>query len=399
MMVSDGTSWGILIGHMRFLVPVAILPLLAACGSLPSSGPGASDIVETANRKLPPFDVIPLNATIADALAANEFESFTSTFGTGGAAPDLRIGVGDVVVVTIFEAASGGLFSGDAGALGGAAKSVSLPPQPVARNGMISVPYVGQVKALGLTPAQVQSSIEAGLRDKAIEPQVIVTVADTASTFVTVGGEVGQTARIPLSLGGDRILDVIATAGGSRAPAYDTFVRLTRGSSAVTVSLSQIVDDSGQNVFLRPDDQIFVIVDPRIYTAFGATAQNSTFPFQTDRLTLAEAVGRAGGLLDSRANARGVFVFRYEKPENYSIVRSGRTAPSVLAGGVPVIYQLNLKDPNGYFAAQRFLMRDNDVIYVSNAPTTDLQKFLSIIGSGVGFVGSSTSVAGGISGN
>jgi polysaccharide export outer membrane protein len=337
--------------------------------------------------------VVDLDAGIADTLAAGQYESFTSTFGSAGGAPDLRIGVGDTVVVTIYEAASGGLFSGEAGTLGAASKSVSLPPQPVARNGMISVPYVGQVRAEGLTPVQVQANVEAALRDKAIEPQVIVTVSESASTFVTVAGEVTSPGRLPLNLGGDRVLDVIAASGGTEAPAYDSFVRLTRGSEAVTVSMARIVEDQSQNVFLRPDDQIYVFVDPQIYTAFGATARNATFPFETDRLTLAEAVGRAGGLLDSRADAHGVFVFRYERPELYSIVRDGSNPPVMQAAGVPVVYNLDLEDPNGYFAAQRFLMRDNDVIYVSSAPATDLQKFLGIIGSGVGVARSGTSLA------
>jgi polysaccharide export outer membrane protein len=374
---------------MRYLIPLAFLPILSAC--LPSAGPGRSAIVEAADAAAPRYALVDLDARIADTLAANEYESFTSTFGGSGGVPDLRIGVGDTVVVTIFEAASGGLFSGDAGSLGAASKSVSLPPQPVARNGMISVPYVGQVRAEGLTPAQVQASIEAALRDKAIEPQVIVTVSDSASTFVTVAGEVASPGRLPLNLGGDRILDVIAASGGTKAPAYDSFVRLTRGSETVTVSMARIVEDPSQNVFLRPDDQLYVFTDPQIYTAFGATAQNATFPFQTDRLTLAEAVGRAGGLLDNRADARGVFVFRYEEPELYSVVQGGTNPPVMQSAGIPVVYKLDLEDPNGYFAAQRFLMRDNDVIYVSNAPATDLQKFLGIIGSGVGTARSGTS--------
>jgi polysaccharide export outer membrane protein len=351
-----------------------------------------SQVVSTADTAAPPYDVVVLDQATADTLAANEFESFASAFGEGGGAPDIRIGIGDTVVVTIFEAASGGLFSGEAGTLGAASKSVSLPPQPVARNGMITVPFIGQVKAAGLTPAQVQANIEAGLSAKAIEPQVIVTVTENASTFVTVAGDVGAPGRVPLGLDGDRILDVIATAGGSTAPPYDTFVRLTRGSTPITVSLARIVDDPGQNIYIRPEDQIYLIIDPQIFTAFGATARNATFPFETGRLTLAEAVGRAGGLLDSRANAHGVFVFRYERPELYALIRSGRPAPGMQAAGVPVVYRLDLKEPTGYFTSQRFLMRDNDVIYVSNAPATDLQKFLGIIGSGLGIARSTQTV-------
>jgi polysaccharide export outer membrane protein len=252
------------------------------------------------------------------------------------------------------------------------------------------------VRASGLTPAQVQANIEAGLRDKAIEPQVIVTVTQNASTFVTVAGDVNSPGRVPLGLDGDRLLDAVAQAGGTTAPAYDSFVRLTRGETPITVSMGLIVDDPGQNIFLRPDDQIYVITDPQIFTAFGATARNATFPFQTGRLTLAEAVSRAGGLLDNRADPRGVFIFRYERPETYSLVRGGRAAPSIQAAGVPVVYQLNLDDPNGYFTAQRFLMRDNDVVYVSNAPATDVQKFLGLIGSGLGITARTAGVVVGV---
>ena len=388
---------------------IALLPalLLAACGSLPAAGPDAAAIRAEARDKAPPFDIIALDPAVAEALARHGEQSLSDAFGTGtlgtgalgGAAPDIRIGVGDTVTLTIFEAAAGGLFSGEGG-LSGGTKSVSLPAQPVARNGTISVPYVGQVKVAGQTPAQVQATVEAGLKDKAIEPQVVVTVASGASTFVTIAGDVGAPGRIPLNLGGDRLLDVIATAGGSTAPAYDTSVRLTRGSQSVTVPLARIVEEPAQNIYLRPDDQVFLVADPQIYTAFGATAQNSTFPFGTDRLTLAEAVGRAGGLMDNRANPRGVFVFRYEDPEAYAQLTGGLDAslPAMppgphSGGGVPVVYQLDMQDPQGLFAAQRFTMRDNDTIYVSNAPTTDIQKVFAIVGGAVGTAARTTGYA------
>jgi polysaccharide export outer membrane protein len=258
---------------------------------------------------------------------------------------------------------------------------------------MIVVPYAGQVRAAGLTPAEVQRAVEAALRDKAIEPQVMVTVTGSPSTFVTVAGDVAGPKRLPLTLKGDHLIDVIATAGGTRAPDYDTFVRLTRGSSSATVSLARIVRDPGENIYLRPDDLLYVYTDPQIYTAFGATLRNASFPFETDRLTLAEAVGRAGGLNDNRADPRGVFVFRYEDPELYDLIGGGRTAPDSAAAGVPVVYKLDLKEPEGYFAAQRFLMRDNDVLYVSNAAATDIQKALGVVTGGLGTAASAASTA------
>lgn len=371
---------------MRILALLALLPILAGC--LPSAGPRTSTIVSSAELAVPPFAVVPLSQGVADLLASQSAASLESTFGTGGGAPTLTLGVGDMVAITIYEAASGGLFSGEAGSLGGSSKNVTLPPQPITRNGTLSVPYVGQVRAAGLTSAEVQRAIEVALKDKAIEPQVILTVTTSPSTFVTVAGDIVQPGQLPLSIGGDRILDVIATAGGSKEADYNTFVRLTRGSESATVSLARIVRDNSQNIYVRPRDVIYVYSDPQIYTAFGATLRNDSIPFTSDRLTLAEAVGQAGGLNDNRADARGVFVFRYEAPEVFQQVQAmspvAMGSPNLTDAGVPVVYKLNFKDPRGFFAAQRFLMRDNDVLYVSNAESTDFQKLLGVFTPSLG---------------
>ena len=370
---------------MRFLITLILLPLVAGC--LPSAGPRHSAIVSERQSPAPQFTVIPLNQAIAEVLASNPADSLAATFGMGSAAPALTIGVGDMVVITIFEAASGGLFSGDPGGVG-ATKSVSLPPQPVARDGTLSMPYVGQVRAAGLTPEQVGEAIVEALRNKAIEPQAVVTVSKSLSNFVTVAGDVGVPSRVPLTLRGDRLLDVIATVGGSRAPDYDSFVRLTRNGRSATVSLARVVRDPAQNIYVRPDDLVYVYIDPQTYTAFGATARNITQPFRTDELNLVQAVGAVGGLIDLRADPRGVFVFRFEDPEMYNLVvqtlPAGAIPPPAGAAGIPVVYQLDLTDPAGYFAAQRFLMRDNDIIYVTNAGATELQKAIGIVSGSLG---------------
>jgi polysaccharide export outer membrane protein len=368
---------------MRFLVLLMMLPLMAGC--LPSSGPGRSAILAEEQDTVPEFIVIPLNQTIAELLAARPPESFELTFGMGDGVPELKIGVGDLVVVTIFEAASGGLFSGDPGAVGGT-KSVSLPPQPVARDGTLSVPYVGLIRAAGRTPSEVGVAIEAALKDKAIEPQVVVTVTETVSSYVTVAGN--AVGRVPLTLKGDRLLDVLVAAGGVGAQEFHTFVRLTRAGRSATVSLARIIRDPKQNIFARPDDLVYIYTDPQTYTAFGATAANAIFPIRTERVTLIDAVGEAGGLLDSRADPRSVFVFRFEDPELFQLISGARRGnwrtPAVTTAGVPAIYQIDLKDPVGYFAAQRFLMRDNDILYVTNAGAVDLQKLLSIVSGNLG---------------
>jgi polysaccharide export outer membrane protein len=378
----------------RSISLILLLPLLAGC--LPSSGPRTAKIVTDAHDVQAPFAVITLDQPVGELLASHQAASMADTFGMGSAAPLLTLGVGDVVVVTIFEAASGGLFSGDSSTIG-ANKSVNLPPQPISREGTLSVPYVGQVRAAGLTPVEVQKAVEAALKDKAIEPQVIITVTSSPSTFVTIAGDVLRAGQLPLSLGGFRLLDAIATAGGSKEPDFNTFVRVTRSGSSATVSLARIVRDPSQNIYLRPNDLVYVYSDPQVYTVFGATQRNATVPFTTDHLTLAEAVGNAGGLNDLRADARGVFIFRYEDPDVYAAVRNLQPralgSPSPTDAGVPVVYKIDMKDPVGFFAAQRFVMRNNDVLYVSNSLSVDLSKLLSVFTGSLSSANSATSLS------
>jgi polysaccharide export outer membrane protein len=164
----------------------------------------------------------------------------------------------------------------------------------------------------------------------------------------------------------------------------------------VTVSLARVVRDPGQNIYLRPNDLVYVYSDPQVFTVFGATGRNATVPFSTDRLTLAEALGNAGGINDLRADAHGVFIFRYEDAELYSVVRGMGPAvqgePAATTAGVPVVYKLDMKDPRAFFAAQVFLMRDNDVLYVSNAASVEVQKLLSIFTGSLGTASSAVNL-------
>jgi polysaccharide export outer membrane protein len=82
-------------------------------------------------------------------------------------------------------------------------------------------------------------------------------------------------------------------------------------------------------------------------------------------------------LNDSRSDPGGVFVFRYESSDVVRAIRPD--APlAAPAGAVPVIYRLNLRDPDVFFLAQQFPIMNRDVIYVSNAPFTDVQKVMSV---------------------
>lgn len=62
------------------------------------------------------------------------------------------------------------------------------------------------------------------------------------------------------------------------------------------------------------------------------------------------------------------------------IWRCPATSPAAYEEKVPVIYRLDLRAADGYFLAQKFPVYDDDVIYVANAESVELAKFLDILG-------------------
>lgn len=284
------------------------------------------------------------------------------------------IGPGDVLSVDIFETGTP-LFSGGQLSIGGevssaidtSARRASLPGVTVDEDGDISLPYVGRIKVAGMTPDEVQAMVERRLIGKSQSPQVMVSVHENVANTVFVMGQAHHPGRMPLSGARERLLDAIATAGGSTDAPEDTIVRLSRHGRAAQAELSAIRTGTPADVVLLPNDRIELINRPRSYIVLGATGRVSQVPFGAERLSLAEAIARTGGPNDQQADPSAVFVFRYE----------GNQKPS--PGETPTIYRLNMLRPSQLFLAQRFSMHDKDLIYIANAQSNLPTKLVQII--------------------
>jgi len=366
---------------MKAVAIVGLLACLAAgCSALPTAGPTVKEIrqQEIADDQLR-FALVDIDDNVVTIQNAAPPESFSARFKKYGKPPQPKIGVGDTILVSIWEAAGGGLFGASpTDNVSPGSRNVMIPEQVVGRDGMITVPFAGQVPVVGRTPFEVQRAIEQRLSEKAIEPQAIVTVAKSLSNSVTVTGEIVTGARIPLSVRGDRLLDVIAAAGGAKSPVYETFVRLSRGGVTATIPMERLVSNPAENIYAQPGDVLTLVRLPQSFTAFGATGTNALIPFTAERMTLGEALAKAGGLQDQRSDPAGVFLFRYEPP---AIVKAlGRpmlgTGPDA---ATPVVYRLDLRNAKSFFLAQRFPVEDKDIVYVANAQLNELQKFFTLI--------------------
>ncbi len=387
---------------MRAL-PIALCTALAVSGCsnfLPAAGPTASAVasgadVATDQGLLARYEIIDVNAPVVEALRGRPLDSLLASFGDRRPSVEPVIGVGDTVAVTIYEASTGGLFSGSLSVdrFSSGSKSATIPPQIVTRDGAITVPYAGRIQVAGKRVQDVQAQIEQELAGKAIEPQVIVTVVQPTSTAVTVTGEVTRApgCRSPPRATG---CSTWWREGGVRAPVSETFVRLSRGSTTATVPLTAVVSNPRENIFLRPGDTLTLVRDPQTFLAVGALGTQSEIPFAAEGITLAQALAKARGLSDVQADPAGVFLFRFEPA---SVVRRLRpNSPLLSSNFVPVVYRINMRDPNSLFVSQAFRMRNRDLVYVSNAPFTEVQKVLGVFSTITAPVSAGASVYAGV---
>jgi polysaccharide biosynthesis/export protein len=377
---------------LRSLIVLSALALAGgACSIMPTTGPDSGEIRRGGDPDNPerlPYALVQMTPQVIDVLATY-VPRIATVFTDQRPAPKIRFGIGDTVSVSVFEAAAGGLFIPiEAGVRPG--NFITLPNQNVDLNGDISVPYAGVVEARGRTPVEVQNEIVNRLKDRAIEPQVVVALVDQRTSQISVLGDVNTPSRFPANAEGERILDVITRAGGPKSQGYDEWVMLERDGRRATAPFGALVYEPANNIWARPRDTIYLYREPQTFVVFGAVATfgantvvpglssspgQGHFSFDAWRLSLAEAVAKAGGLSDTNADPASVFLYRGETrkvAERLGIDCSRFPGPII-----PVIYNVNLRNPEGYFLAQKFLMRSKDVIYLANATTVEIAKVLN----------------------
>ena len=381
-----------MIRRPRFLSrPAALLcaSLAAGCSALPTSVPeerGVFKAQQSAANTIG-FQIVDIRPETVAAIGAAPPEDLRALDTLGRSRRADAIGAGDLLSIAVFEvgtslfgAASGTDTSADTGGTTpspitpGAARH-TIPALQVDAGGYITFPYVGRVRAAGRTSYELARIIEGGLKSKSTDPQVVVTVASNLSNTVIVSGDVEKPGRVPLTLGRERLADIIALAGGPKKPDYDTFVQVTRGGVTARILLQTLTQSPLQDIVLVPGDRVQLIYKARSFTAFGASQRVELVPLNTAQLSLAEGIARVGGPANERADANAVFLVRYEGP-----AVAHRLGIPVQAAGTPVMYRVDMMNPASYFLATRVPIRDQDVLLVANARTDQINKLFGLIG-------------------
>jgi polysaccharide export outer membrane protein len=360
---------------------------LSACGVVPSSGPTAAQVMKTpesvsAEGVQNPGGIQIVDVTDAVArqlIAERKLGNFFDTLGNKQVGRQ-QFGPGDVVEISIWEAPPATLFASaisptDTGGTG--AKATVLPGQVIDTDGNIDVPFVGRVKAAGLSATDLSQSIAAKLKGKANQPQVMIRLVKNSTSYVTVVGDVNASTRMELTAGGERLLDALANSGGVRQPVDKTTIQVTRGNMVEALPLQTIIKDPRQNIPLHSGDVVTALFQPLSFTVLGASGKNDEINFEAQGISLAQALARSGGLNDSRSDPKGVFIFRFEPKD--ALTWPDQPVRMTADNLVPVVYRVNLKDPASFFVAQSFPMNNKDLVFISNAPVAELQKFLNLV--------------------
>lgn len=378
----------------RLLLACFLACGLTACSTFnalfPTSGPSRTQVIDnpSANSnnnepKIEIIDVTPLTAQ--NVLKAQKQNQFSEVFQSIKPNQNL-VGPGDVLEVNIWEADPPILFGSSSNASiaiqnSSTSKATTLPSQVVTLDGTINVPFVGYIKVAGKNTEAIGNQITQALRGKANFPQVLVRLTNNATSNITVVGNVNNSMLIPISPKQEKLLDAIAMAGGVKDPINKVTIQLARNGKTSTMPLETIIKSPKDNIPLAPGDVVTSYFQPFSFTALGATSQNQEVTFEAQGISLAQALARVGGVQDQRADAKGVFIFRFEDPA--AVANKSIASTELVNGKIPVVYRVDMSDGGVFLTAQNFPIKDKDVLYVSNASTVELQKFLNILVSAI----------------
>ncbi len=364
---------------------------LGGCSVLPSGAPTAVEFeAQGLSQEGPGYTVVELDAAVVKALSTFHRPGLSS-LGADVYRPSLVLKPGDVISTTVFEVAQIPLF-GAASALAPVSNdkatpvgghTATLPTQVVEQDGTVPVPFGGTVRVAGLTPAQAGRAIAKSLNGKATDPQVVVSLVSSTINTASVNGDVGKPGLVPITIRGERVLDVIAQAGGPKDPPFDTDVQLVRGSRVARAKMQRLIDDPNENIRIKPGDNLVLIHNPRSFSVLGAALKVSQYNFSVERVSLAEGLARAGGGNDAISDIGQIYLMRFEPPALVaSLLPVGDGRLKTLdrkADAVPVIYHLNLRGAAGYFVSQSVQMRDKDTVLIANAEAVELSKAVQIM--------------------
>lgn len=370
---------------MKYFAIGAIALGLSGCVVVPGAGPTAGGIIDNASvdirqgDALDKFALFTMNIDMAQRInSLRPVVNQSGDFFADAAPPPFVLAPGDKVAITIVSVDNNGFLDFAQSALSPLA-TTALPEQVIEADGRLQAPPLGRVRAAGLTPQGLETTLKSQLGGVLIDPSVVVQTIDRDKARASVLGRVTTPGSFPILRPDLRLVDLIALAGGpaSEAQTEDLVVRLGRGGASRSLPLQTALSAPEANIRIHPGDVVTIEGRRHRFSAFGAVATPGFYEYDRPRLTLADALGRARGADNRTAARNGVFVYRAIPTRD--LAAFGAPAQDFPGQVAPAIYHFNFLSPTMYFAAQEFEMADGDVIYVSDSLITEINKVIGVV--------------------
>lgn len=352
---------------------------LTGCG-LPRTGPTRSEIFAGSIQREGDAYIVPVDRQVTDIVKTQPSLGFSQAFRDTRVLGSDVINPGDTLGLTIWENVDEALLSNAAN------NFTNLEQVQVDGAGYIFVPYAGRIKASGNTPEQVRKIITDKLQDQTPDPQVQVRRLEGDGSTVSMLGSVSAQGVYPIQRPTRTLSAMIARAGGIAILPEVAQITVHRGNRREQVWFQDLYQHPSMDIALRNGDRILVEADTRSFTILGATQGQARVKFPTQTISAVEALALVGGLSSVAADPKGVFVFR-DEPQD---IARRVTGDQNIIGEQRVVYVLDLTQPNGLFTARDFVVRDQDTLYVTEAPFTQWNK---TIGAITGTLGSAQALA------
>jgi polysaccharide export outer membrane protein len=131
-------------------------------------------------------------------------------------------------------------------------------------DGFISFPLAGHIKAAGLSPEQLQKTLQGKLKNFFADPVITVTVVQVGGNKIYVIGQVRNPGEFPANRPLD-VMQALSLAGGLTTFAADSNIRVLRrdasgGQQALSFNYSEVSKGKAlaSNVVLQPGDVVVV---------------------------------------------------------------------------------------------------------------------------------------------
>jgi polysaccharide export outer membrane protein len=371
------------IATASFARAVLLMAALAGC-ALPRSGPTVGEIKRAGNDPALDMHLVDVTPPIAAASRSVDTLGFSANFVNAGLVSPDTIRPGDTLSVQVWENVDAGLL------VGVGQKATTLEAIQVDQSGEIFVPYAGRLQAAGRTPDELRVVITEGLVGQTPDPQVeVVRTAGDGSTVSVMGG-VAAPGVYPIEAPTLRLSSILARAGGVAIVPDVAQIKIERSGRTGRVWLQDLYDNPRYDVALRPGDRVIVEEDRRSFTALGASTVQQRVPFTKRDMSAMEGIAAAGGLDGRSADPTGVFIFRSE-PQDIASRVLGR---SDLVGPQRMAYLIDLTRPEGLFSAREFIIRDEDTLYITEAPFASWSRVLAVATTTVSLAGSVAAIDG-----